>query len=186
MKWFRIFLIIFFIFYGIDTVFSYQDEQDTIVITERDDILYIKGHIGPNITNYILSQNPKKIKRIILNSYGGKLYQALKIAKFIRNNNIDTYVGKNSICYSACTVIFQAGKNRIAHKTAKFLYHYAYNKSKENIIKPNINASIIFFNYLMLYGASPDLIARIQIGSELILTAQETVKYFVVTVLEND
>ncbi len=43
--------------------------------------------------------------------------------------NVDV-VGSNPIvrsillCFSGCTVIFQAGKRRIAHESASFLYHY--------------------------------------------------------------
>ena len=107
MNWFRLFLVTIFLVAA--PVRAYEDPQETIIIDGNENTAYIVGHIGPVIANYILSLDPKKIKRIELNSYGGKLRQAMKIAKFIRDNKIDTYVGKTSICYSSCTAIFQAG-----------------------------------------------------------------------------
>lgn len=186
MNWIRIFLVA--IFFVVTPVYAYEYPQETIVIDGREDTAYIVGHVGPVTANYILSLDPKKIKRIELNSYGGKLLQAMKIARFIRNNNIDTYVGRYSICYSACTILFQAGIKRTAHITAKFLYHYAYDRigrDRERKV-PNIRVSNTYFNYLVKCGATPELIGQIKIGRDLILSAKATMKYSVVTILEKD
>lgn len=186
MNWLKALVIIFL--FIVTPAYAYEDPQETLVIGGEEGVIYIVGHIGPVVTEYIFSLDPTKIKRIELNSYGGKLLQAIKIAKFIRDNNIDTYVGKTSICYSACTIIFQAGIKRTANKISKFLYHYAYDRlgrDRERIVT-NIKISNTYFKYLIKYGASPELIKQIKIGKDLVLSAESLMKYSIVTILEID
>ena len=55
------------------------------------------------------------IKRIVLSSPGGNVWEALNIAAIIHDNKIDTYVpdlGNNTGCYSACAFLFFAGNGR--------------------------------------------------------------------------
>jgi len=184
MKWLKALAIVFLI----SPAHAYEYPQETLVIGGEEGVVYITGHIGPVVTEYILSLDPTKIKRIELNSYGGKLLQALTIAKFVRIHNINTYVGKFNICYSACTVIFQAGIRRTAHKTANFLYHYAFDRigPKRERLVTNIRISNTYFKYLIECGASPELIQQIKVGRDLILSAEATMKYSVVTTLEID
>ena len=53
----------------------------------------------------------KKPKKMILNSYGGDLPSAGRLARYIHENNISTYVSEISVCKSACVILFLAGKN---------------------------------------------------------------------------
>ena len=60
-------------------------------------------------------------KTLILNSYGGRLFEAEKIAGIVRKHKLNTYVEKE--CVSACTFIFLAGRNRLATPNAKIGFH---------------------------------------------------------------
>lgn len=66
---------------------------------------------------------PKEVRRIALeNSAGGDAIAGMMAAKKIREKGLDTYVGL-TLCHSACTILFQAGRNRIADPQALFSYH---------------------------------------------------------------
>jgi len=69
---------------------------------------------------------------ISLNSPGGNLSEALKIAKYIQENQFITLLDKDATCESACSFIFFAGfseyegyfhSRRFAHDTAKLGVH---------------------------------------------------------------
>ncbi len=69
---------------------------------------------------------------ISLNSPGGNLSEALKIAKYIQKNQFITLLDKDATCESACSFIFFAGfseyegyfhSRRFAHDTAKLGVH---------------------------------------------------------------
>lgn len=165
---------------------AFEERQSTITVSDTP-TAYIIGHIGPGIRDYILSLDPKKTKRIHLYSSGGKLRQALAIAEYIRKNKIETYVGEQGKCYSACTVIFQAGVKRIAHKTATFMYHYAFNRSgpDNKIITSNKYWTDVMCNALIKYGVLKDLIGQITPYTDLYLTAEEAMSYGIVTTIED-
>ena len=48
---------------------------------------------------------------------------AYNIATMLRYSNITTIIPKNGVCESACTVIFQAVKERHASKDSSLMYH---------------------------------------------------------------
>lgn len=100
-------------------------------LTVIDQTLYIKGTVTAKLHEQLEKIDLTKIKVIDLDSQGGKLNQAIALAKLIRKNKITTYVGKGQVCYSACAVIFQGGSIRKAHSTAMFMYHYAYAISED-------------------------------------------------------
>jgi hypothetical protein len=50
---------------------------------------------------------------VILNSPGGRINTALAISTLINNHNYTTAVRDGTICNSACTLIWLAGKQRI-------------------------------------------------------------------------
>ena len=161
----------------------------TIVIGGEPGVVYIYGRIDAALVERVIALDPTEIKRIELNSIGGKLFDAFKIAKFVRENNLETYVGKYKTCASACTVIFQAGVKRVAHETAYFMYHYAYDKigllNKKMV--PNIKSTHIMFQRLIEYGAAPELINKIKLGEDFDLTGlNDMLKYNIATEIEID
>ena len=55
----------------------------------------------------------KKPKLIILNSSGGNIAASLRLAQFIRESGINTWVRENAICASACVLVFLSGEQRL-------------------------------------------------------------------------
>lgn len=86
------------------------------------DTFYLDGMVTEEMF-YELRDYAPNIKHIELNSYGGLVEPAHKIAELIRSKKITTNVRKNAKCSSACTLIFQAGIKRTAHPAVRFLYH---------------------------------------------------------------
>lgn len=70
-----------------------------------------------------IRKNLSKIKYLVLDSPGGDMQFAYNIAIMLKYSNIITVIPKNGICESACTVIFQAGKQRHASKNSSLMYH---------------------------------------------------------------
>ena len=184
----RIVLILSFLFLSFSS-YAFQNPQSTIVIGGEPNVVYIMGWIDPASVERIISLDPTKIKRIELNSGGGKLFAAFKIAEFVRKNNLKTYVGEYQICASACTVIFQAGTVRIAHETAVFMYHYAFDRTgpKRKKLVPNIGSTYLMFKKLIEYGIAPEFINKIKPGRDLDLTGlNNMLKYNIATEIEID
>lgn len=58
---------------------------------------------------------------LVLNSNGGRLLEAERVAAEVRKRNLDTYV--EDLCASACTYVFLAGKDRAATPNARIGFH---------------------------------------------------------------
>jgi hypothetical protein len=87
------------------------------------DTLYLDGAVDPFLLDELKSYAPQPIRRLSLNSTGGLLEAAIEVAEWVRKNKIETYVRKDAVCMSACTLIFQAGVRRSAHRSAQFMFH---------------------------------------------------------------
>ena len=62
---------------------------------------------------------------IYLNSGGGAVYEAFKMADMIRSAEATTVIGSNRTCASACAFIYVAGVRRVLWDSAKFGIHAA-------------------------------------------------------------
>ena len=63
----------------------------------------------------ILSQlEDKKPKLILLNSIGGNVLGALRFARYVRQNQMNTWIAENQTCASACALVFLAGIQRFS------------------------------------------------------------------------
>ena len=73
---------------------------------------------GPILTeemDEILSQlEDKKPKLILLNSIGGNVLGALRFARYVRQNKMNTWIAENQTCASACALVFLAGIQRFS------------------------------------------------------------------------
>lgn len=183
----RVFFVLFLLLFPFSAC-AYE-APSTIVVGGEPGVVYIYGRIDPALVERVITLDPTKIKRIELNSGGGKLFAAFKIAEFIRKNNLKTYVGEYQICASACTVIFQAGTVRVAHETAVFMYHYAFDRTgpKREKLVPNIRSTHLMFKKLIEYGVAPELIGKIKPGRDFDLTGlNNMLKYNIATEIEID
>ena len=74
-----------------------------------------KGPIILDEIDDILSQlDEKKPKLILLNSIGGNVLGALRFAKYVRKNQMNTWIAQNQTCASACALVFLAGTQRFS------------------------------------------------------------------------
>jgi len=64
------------------------------------------------------------VRTVRLNSNGGRIAEAQKIADLIRARGLSTYVTQQ--CASACTIMFLGGKQRYLHTTARLGFHQPY------------------------------------------------------------
>ena len=95
----------------------------TISVENSDTTLKIVGGIKFGLTKDVTSYIKKypNIKRIQLDSMGGRIREARGVAKIVEENGLDTYVF--GICVSSCTYIFVSGKERVVSTYAKFGFH---------------------------------------------------------------
>ena len=84
----------------------------------------LDGFIDKARVDWVLSQL-KKGDRVVINSGGGNLVEANRLAEFIRQNNIDTHVHSTGMAHSSAALVFAAGNKRTAGKNAQFMIHPA-------------------------------------------------------------
>ena len=134
-------------------------EQGTISINGAEGIFYIDGFIGIETWEHF-EKNVNGAKLVILNSLGGYFVPAKKIAALIRKKRINTIVRNKNICYSACVLLFQAGKKRIAHVNTRFMIHIVQIEiNNERYDEPV--GTIMYKLLLRLYGFNEELINKI-------------------------
>ena len=97
----------------------YKSDQETLIISMR-------GEIRPN--------DPVKLKRIIssnrnagqkiiyLNSEGGFVGPALKLGLIVRAYDLTTAIASNARCYSACSMVFVAGRTNNGTKPSRIKF----------------------------------------------------------------
>jgi hypothetical protein len=127
-----------------------------IGISNDQQSIYFAGEIKPDISRSfisILNSNKKTIKNVYLRSTGGNVYEAYLIAVEIEKNSLETYVEYE--CMSACTMMFIAGKKRLATPSAKIGFHRFYGGG-ENINYDEFTR--IFYDYM---GINPQFTDRI-------------------------
>ncbi|KIN64002.1 Periplasmic protein-like protein [Sulfitobacter noctilucicola] len=90
---------------------------DRLVLTvvEAGQTVLLEGSIaggdGARIAKDIAAL-PQQPQRIILNSPGGSVSDALELGRFIRAEGIETRMREGDICYSACPYVLAAGTVR--------------------------------------------------------------------------
>lgn len=128
----------------VETIFTqslfmeHKHEIDLITISgtiETDDGEKFKKIIeSMDFENLIGAYGPGAI--LSLNSKGGRIDEALEIAKSVNENDIATLLEPNSVCKSSCAFIFMAGRypawednggiKRMMHPTAILGFHAPY------------------------------------------------------------
>lgn len=76
----------------------------------------IDGPITQDVADNFIQQirTQSGLKTVSLNSPGGRVFPALDIARAINSAGLNTAVPNGDECYSACSFIFLAGRERIA------------------------------------------------------------------------
>jgi hypothetical protein len=80
-------------------------------VADEPEVLLISGVIGPGSYDELRSAlTHSSPKLVILDGPGGILGEALMMGDEIRRRNLDTLVGPNRSCASACAVVFLSGR----------------------------------------------------------------------------
>ena len=70
----------------------------------------------------------KLVTSLRLNSEGGNLLEAVRVADWVKSSKISTKVGQSATCASACFLIFAAGETKYANISARIGVHRASEK----------------------------------------------------------
>ena len=80
----------------------------------NNEIVILTGSIETEELDEMLEvMKTKKPTQMILDSYGGNIRSAERLAQYIYENNISTHVSEVAVCKSACVILFLAGKKRL-------------------------------------------------------------------------
>lgn len=109
--------------YFSETPFKTIFGDDDFTATLQGDTIYLGGEV--NYLMYhamliILSEH-KNVTTISLESPGGIVFAGRTIGKIIEEKQLDTHV--ENYCYSVCTLVFAAGKNRVVAEKAEIGFH---------------------------------------------------------------
>lgn len=87
-------------------------------------IIAVDGQITPgDATKFIALFKKTGYKNLWISSPGGAVDDSLKIANFVRENNIRVVVPPKEKCGSGCSFIFLAAKEKALHFTSKLGVH---------------------------------------------------------------
>ena len=113
---------------------SVAAEIKSIYLKDDSVEISISGSIAPGdidtLTASIKAANDagKLVTSLRLNSYGGNLLEAIRVADWVRSAKISTNVGQSATCASACFLIFAAGETKYASMSARIGVHRASEK----------------------------------------------------------
>lgn len=135
-------------------------------ITEDDGqaVIELSGEIvsgdSSHVEQWIKYWNDKKIRvsGIRLNSRGGNIIEAEKIAVTIRTANMDSVIGRRKECLSACVLIFAYGSGKWANATSAIGVHSVSEDGKDTIIADALTAA--FVRDLKSVGAPDSVIVK--------------------------
>jgi len=115
-----------------------------ITLDEVGKTLEVKGPLSAGVADRLdeVLKSASGVQTVLLDSDGGRIFEALRMADLIRERGLDTRVEQN--CASACTLILLAGKERSAHKFAQIGFHQPdfpglSDEEKNGIIADNRN-----------------------------------------------
>lgn len=146
----------------IDPSQYFSTAESLVELNDTGDIIIISGPIIPGMEKKVESLITPKIQGVIIASPGGDLETAVKISRSIYNSQLSTLVPKHAMCYSACTLIFQAGQRRVAYGDAMFMYHSAKEVNmKTKASRPDQAATAVYWAYLLVYQIDDRLLLKL-------------------------
>jgi hypothetical protein len=114
--------------------------QYRIQLTDNGKQLVIQGALDFGITEAVslLLKTHPGVKRVMLESEGGQIYEGRGLAVLFNQHGVDTY--SDSYCLSSCTTAFIGGAKRYLAENAKLGFHQYSLESK------NLQAFQGFYN----------------------------------------
>ena len=95
----------------------------TIDLKNDGTLIYLKGNLGFGVSKEVekLLRKHPKVRGIVLDSYGGYIYEGRQLSKLITFYGLNTY--SFNVCCSACTTAFIAGNKRFLGTDAILGFH---------------------------------------------------------------
>lgn len=109
---------------GVKNFFFVFDPSPPVNID--DNTVLFSGDVGFDITLATLLPSLQAGKSIVLDSYGGDLWEGLKIHDAIKSMDIDVDMGVLGSCMSAATLLLAAASKRWATPNSRLLIHNAW------------------------------------------------------------
>jgi hypothetical protein len=97
--------------------------DDDFTATLQGDTIYLSGEVNYLMYHAMLTllSEHDNVKTIALESPGGIVFAGRTIGKIIEEKQLDTHV--ENYCYSVCTLVFAAGKQRVIGADAVVGFH---------------------------------------------------------------
>lgn len=159
---------------GKDSSVKYDEKTRSVMIT---------GEINEGTYNQFIKIDPDDINVVIIASPGGVLGPAVEISKIIFNNKIDTMVPNHAMCYSACTIIFQSGKDRYAYSNAMLMYHSAKSVDDNEKLVPSPSGTAVYWAFLITYGMNSQFFDDMNLETDYYITPENSMDFNVVNKL---
>jgi hypothetical protein len=146
-----------------------QSKAAEIAASDKAAIL-ISGRIGLGDASRfasLLSSLGRGQIEVRLDSTGGLLLEAVKIAEIVRTAGLTTRVPYKATCASACTLVFAAGPSRIAHALSRIAVHSAgmpdQREGDRKVIENEQSLAVTtqFARLMSAYGAPASVIAKL-------------------------
>lgn len=147
--------------------------------------ILISGAIVPEMLPKFKKLLNRDIKLVAIASPGGDLKTSINIANIVREKKYDTMVPYSSMCYSGCTLIFQAGQHRIAYSNSMLMYHsakFVHPKTGKDTISEAGTA--LFWGNLIALGVSSDMFGLMgDLNTDYYISAKNSTRYHIVNEL---
>ena len=153
--------------------------EGTISINGDPSVFYIDGYIDKNTFAYFKTRI-RGVKTVVLDSPGGYVLPASKMARLIRKNKINTVVRSGGACFSACVLVFQSGINRIASRNAVFMLHPAVLIIEGIIIVDNLTTTRVKAQ-LIQYGMKRPALRHFYGNRDAFFNAAAALSYGIAT-----
>jgi hypothetical protein len=132
--------------------------DDTIVIALNGDIAAGNADTVEALIRTV-NESGRLVSAVRLDSGGGSLTEAIKLADLVRRAKLPTIVAAGGRCASACFIIFAAGVEKFASYEALIGVHGASDKFGRETVQTEA-ATIAMANIVSRYGVPPSIIGR--------------------------
>ena len=136
-----------------------ESRRSPSVPTERPTILHIYGEIKPEtpaLFRTVLDAIDTDI--VVVDSGGGRIDEAIEIARIIRERKLNTFIYGNNVCSSACLLLFMSGETKFAQPGAALGVHSASNRNGRR----SESGTQQMADYLRSVGVPGDIIKRMR------------------------
>ena len=99
-----------------------------------------------------------KLVGIVLISEGGNLLEGTRMGRTVRSSGLFTLVPQDSVCASACFLMFAAGRSRFVGDSARIGVHSATSDAGENTMSQS--ATVMMAREASQYGVPSSVIGR--------------------------